>query len=156
MSIRDDQVRSVHDARILAHSTFYKRANTGQLLSTATKIINGVNVPVFVIGDSAYPMLPWLMKPYSQTSVDSTEKTTYSYRICRGCIVVATAFGCLKSRWRRLLKRNDMLVKNVPNIVAAACVLHNICEIHGDAFDDSLTGGDGTDDLPQPDRPTYT
>ena len=48
-----------------------------------------------------------------------------------------------------------MLVKNVPTIVAAACVLHNICEIHWDAFDDSWAGGDGTDDLPQPNRPPY-
>ena len=49
-----------------------------------------------------------------------------------------------------------MLVKNVPIIVAAACVLHNICEIHGDAFDDSWAGGDRTDDLPQPDRLPYS
>ena len=29
-----------------------------------------------------------------------------------------------------------MLVENVPNIVAACCVLHNICEIHGDTFNE--------------------
>ena len=28
-----------------------------------------------------------------------------------------------------------MLIENVPNLVAACCVLHNICEIHK-AFDD--------------------
>ena len=32
------------------------------------------------------------------------------------------------------MKQNDMLVENVPNIVAACCVPHNICEIHGDMF----------------------
>ena len=69
---------SVYDACVLAHSTFYKKANTGQLLSGATKSINGVNVPVFVIGDSAYLMLPWFMKPYNQPSVDSAEKRTHS------------------------------------------------------------------------------
>ena len=66
-------------------------------------MINEVNVPVFVIGDSAYPMVPWLMKPYSQPSVDSAERTTYNYRICRGRIVVEIALGCLKSCWRCLL-----------------------------------------------------
>ena len=54
-------------------------------------------MPVLVIGDSAYPMLLWSMKPYSQPSVDSNERNTYNYRICRGCIVVEIAFGCLKS-----------------------------------------------------------
>ena len=43
---------TVHDAHVLAigHSTFYKNTNAGQLLSAITRMINGVNVPVFVIG----------------------------------------------------------------------------------------------------------
>ena len=35
------------------------------------------------------------------------------------------------------MKRDDMLIENVPNVIAAACVLHNMCEIHGDTFDKS-------------------
>lgn len=78
------------------------------------------------------------MKPFTQPNADTAQKRTYNYRICRGCIVVEIAFGCLKARWRRLIKQNDMIVRNVPNvIIAAACVLHNMCEIHGDAFDES-------------------
>ena len=50
--------------------------------------------------------------------------------------MVEIAFGRLKARWRRLLKQNDMFVENVPCVVAACCVLHNICEIHGDDFDE--------------------
>ena len=45
--------------------------------------------------------------------------------------MVEIAFGCLKSCWRRLQKWNDMLVKNVPTIVVAACVR------------DSINGGNG-------------
>ena len=40
----------------------------------------------------------------------------------------------LKARWRRLLKRNEMCVENVPNVITAACVLHNICETHHEHF----------------------
>jgi len=94
----------VHDARVLAHSTFYRKGNTGQLLSCATRIISEVSVPVFVIGDSVCPMLSWLMKSYNQPSVDSTEKSTYNYRMSRGHIVVEITFGGLKAHWRRLLK----------------------------------------------------
>ena len=38
----------------------------------------------------------------------------------------------LKARWRRLSKKIDMYVGNVPNIILACCVLHNICEVHGE------------------------
>ena len=29
-----------------------------------------------------------------------------------------------------------MLVTNVPNVIAACCTLNNICEIHGDVFNE--------------------
>ena len=46
------------------------------------------------------------------------------------------AFGRLKARWRRLYKKIDMHINNVPNVVLACCILHNICEIHGDEFNE--------------------
>jgi len=53
-----------------------------------------------------------------------------------------------KARWRRLIKQNDMLVENLPNIVAACCVLHNICEIHGDTFNDEWMQALNGDSVP--------
>ena len=35
-----------------------------------------------------------------------------------------------------MLKWLDVSVADVPNIVAACCVLHNMCEIHGNSFND--------------------
>ena len=37
---------------------------------------------------------------------------------------------------RRLLKRNDMNINNIPHVITAAYVLHNICEIHREHFND--------------------
>ena len=111
-----------------------------------------MNVPVFVTGDLAYPMLPWLVKPCNQPSIDSAEKRTYNYRIY--CVEIA--FSRLKAHWRQLLKRNDMIVKNITNVVAAACVLHNMREIHGESFDESWVSDDGFDDLSRPDRHPYS
>ena len=51
-------------------------------------------------------------------------------------MVVEGAFGRLKGRWRSLLKCNDTNVKFLPKYIAACCVLHNICEIHKDTFND--------------------
>ena len=35
-----------------------------------------------------------------------------------------------------LLKRLDINVKDVPELVAACCTLHNVCEVHGDTIDE--------------------
>ena len=51
--------------------------------------------------------------------------------------MVENAFGRLKARWRCLLKQDDMNITNITLVVTACCILHNICEIHGDVFDDS-------------------
>ena len=50
--------------------------------------------------------------------------------------MVEIAFGRLKARWRRLSKQIDMDIDNIPHIITACCVLHNVCEVHGDSFND--------------------
>ena len=50
----------------------------------------------------------------------------YNYRVSRARIVVENAYGRLKARWRRLMKRNDMHVDHIPQVIAAACILHNV------------------------------
>ena len=37
-------------------------------------------------------------------------------------------------------------------IVSAACVLHNMCGIHGKSLDESWASDGGSSDLDQPDR----
>lgn len=50
---------------------------------------------------------------------------------------VERAFGILKARWRILLKRNDMKLLNTMRVVATCLVLHNMCIVHKDSFDES-------------------
>ena len=51
-------------------------------------------------------------------------------------MAVERAFGILKGRWRILLKRIDMPLRHVPNVVTTCICLHNLCIIHRDKFDD--------------------
>ena len=56
---------SVHDARIFSNSEMYTKGESGDLMPRQTQCISGVHVPVVIVGDPAYPLLPWLIKPYS-------------------------------------------------------------------------------------------
>ena len=76
------------------------------------------------------------MKPYSEHGRLSVKQQMFNYRLSRARMVVECAFGRLKGRWRSLLKRNDINVRFLPTYVATCCVLHNICEIHKDDFND--------------------
>ena len=50
-------------------------------------------------------------------------------------------YGRLKGRWRCLLKWLDVDVGDVPELVTACCILHNICEVHGEDFNDDWLEG---------------
>ncbi|XP_065891631.1 uncharacterized protein [Dysidea avara] len=141
----------VHDARVLANSTIYKKCNDGTYLPNWNRHINEVDVPLVILGDPAYPLLPWLMKPFADTGNLTRQQQQYNYRQSRARMVVENAFGRLKGRWRCLLKRMDYLsVESVTHVVASCLVLHNVCEMNGNrcrpewVHHDSLTRGDTT------------
>lgn len=125
---------SVHDAHVLAHSSLFQQASEDNLLPTTTRSLNGVDVPLYFVSDSAYPLTTWIMKPFPHSGQLSSKQRHFNYRLSRARIVVENAFGRLKARWRRLLKRVDMSVENIPTVIAACCILHNMCEIHGETF----------------------
>ena len=76
------------------------------------------------------------MKPFAYNSNLTPGQRSFNFHLSRARIVVENTFGRLKGRWRRLMKRNDMNIDNVPYVITACCVLHNMCEVHGDAFND--------------------
>ena len=125
---------SVHDARVLANSKLYQKGERGELFPYIAKEMSGVSVPLVVLGDPAYPLLQWIMKPYSDNGRLTRQQSVFNYRLSRARVVAENAFGRLKGRWRCLLKRNDCHISRMPTIVTVCAILHNICEVHGDEF----------------------
>lgn len=119
-----------HDAAVLKDSKLYKHADN--LLPKRCTDINGTTIPCIILGDPAYPLLPWLLKGYKGTL--SQEEESFNVYHNRGRVVVENAFGRLKARFRCLLKRIDIHYTFVPMIVQTCCILHNIIETRKDGF----------------------
>ena len=52
-----------------------------------------------LVGDEAYPLTTYLMKPYSRRALDRS-KATFNYRLSRARRVVECDFGICASKWR--------------------------------------------------------
>ena len=86
-----------HDARMFANSSVYTD------IISVPQLDKKNCVPLIILGDPAYPLLPWLIKPYIENSSSTPEEHTFNYRQSRARMVVENAFGLLKGRWRCLL-----------------------------------------------------
>lgn len=138
-----------HDARIFKNSKAFIKGEKNELFENVNRTISGFEVPVLLLGDPAYPLLPWVMKSYPGGGL-SVEQNNYNYKLCSTRIIVENAFGRLKGRWRCLLKRLDSATTNVPTIIAACCVLHNICESNSDFMETVIEDQDAlTISVPQ-------
>ena len=76
------------------------------------------------------------MKPYSYCGALTPRQAKFNCQLSRARFVTENAFGRLKGRWS-LLKLNDTGLQNMIQLVAAWCIMHNNCEVHGDSFDAS-------------------
>uniref|UniRef100_A0A8C4VPV7 DDE Tnp4 domain-containing protein n=1 Tax=Gopherus evgoodei TaxID=1825980 RepID=A0A8C4VPV7_9SAUR len=60
----------VHDACIFRSTTLFKWLQQGTYFPDQKITVGDVEMPIIILGDPAYPLMPWLMKPYTG-SLDS-------------------------------------------------------------------------------------
>jgi hypothetical protein len=80
----------------------------------------------YLLGDSGYLLMPWLMVPHLFHCRMSVLESIYNKHLRAGRYVVENAFGILKQTWRELLIKSDQGMTFMPDLIATCCILHNI------------------------------
>ena len=98
-------------------------------------------VPPIILGDLAYGLTNWLMRPFTDWGNLTNEEVAFNTAHTKTRVVVENAFGRLKGRYRSLGKRLDQSVQNATITVTACCVLHNYCEVMKQEFNEEWLEG---------------
>lgn len=79
-----------------------------------------------IVGDDAFPLKTYLMKPYSgYRKLLPISEQVFNYRLSRARRISENAFGILVSRFRIFQTALAVNPRTVNKIVNAACTLHN-------------------------------
>ena len=126
-----------HDAYIFTNSALCEMMDAEAFVPNHPTIrMSSQQIPPLILGDCAYLLCPWLMRPYGGAT--TPQQAHFNRCHTRARIVVEQAFGRLKGRWRAIGARLEMAEENVPSIVSACCILHNICESRGHALEGEI------------------
>jgi len=117
----------MHDARLLRKSSIYRKADNPDYFQN-----------FYLLGDSAYPSLPWLIPPFKDNGRLTEEQKAFNFRLSSTRIIIEHAFGLLKGRFRRLGHFENLHIKLIVKCIMAACVLHNMCLLENDLIEIKL------------------
>lgn len=127
---------SVHDARIWRNSsiqTIMAQQTTGALL--LGKKFNYCFLHIFMmfsLGDEGYPLSPYLMTCFRNTSSEAERKFNKMLKSER--TYIERCFGQLKQRFPMLYSKIRIKIERVPSFIMACFILNNIAKLLKDEF----------------------
>lgn len=111
---------SVHDSTIFNDSPLCAQLERGDFGN------------MVILGDSGYPCRPYLLTPLLNTQTPAEEAYNKSQISTRNPI--ERLFGVLKRRFPCLHNGMGLKIKNIPPVIVACAVLHNIALSRDDAL----------------------
>ncbi|XP_055714422.1 putative nuclease HARBI1 [Phlebotomus papatasi] len=103
-----------------------------------------------ILGDSGYPLEPWLITPYRNARTD--EQIRFNSNFSKIRTIIENSIGVLKNRWRVLLTSERTLryrpIK-MARIINCCVALHNFCKLENipDIEGDFVISYDEEDDI---------
>lgn len=115
------------DAQIFNDCDLKEMVELGRMhIPAAEPLADGdKDVPYFFIGDDAFALRSWLMKPFSKRDL-TREEQIFNYRLSRARRIVENAFGILVNRFGCLLTTLRVTPSTATDVVLACCILHNL------------------------------
>ncbi|XP_028057900.1 protein ALP1-like [Camellia sinensis] len=117
----------MNDFDVLQSSTFFKLCEKGERLKGHTmKLSDRTELNEYIVGDSGFPLLPWLVTPYQGKELSESE-FEFNKRHFATRIVAQRALARLRETWKIIqgvMWRPDK--HRLPRIILACCILHNI------------------------------
>ena len=102
----------MHDARIFPNSSLNQQFRDGAIPSFEKVIVQ--DEPPVPICYAAYPLLPFLMKEYTNGGKNQAE-AFFGFRLSSARMIIESAFGRLKARFGCLRREIDINLKELPN-----------------------------------------
>lgn len=127
------------DSSHFRDSLLYHRLTSGELLLGGdgdgnggdVVTVRGHHVRPYIVGDWCYPLLSFLLTPFSSNATGTPAQNAFDAALFRARSAVEQAFGVLKARWR-ILQNLNVGLDHAPQTIVACCVLHNICQLAGE------------------------
>lgn len=85
---------------------------------------------IWLLGDSGYPLEPWLITPYR--SPTDRLQTEFNHKFSRIRTIIENTIGILKNRWRILLTTQRVLRYDpckMIRVINVCVALHNLCKM---------------------------
>jgi hypothetical protein len=129
---------SIHNSRVFSRSNHQLFITIDEKLNVATMDIQGVDIHEFIIGDAGYTASRNMFVPRSGQQLSPMFKS-YNFKHSSTRMCVERAFCILKGVWRILKKpMTHVHLQNIPLLVVACCILHNIIIDRIDIIDEDL------------------
>lgn len=135
---------ATEDATHLRQSFLFTKLMSGEVLRDSIVTIRGNHIRPYIVGDWCYPLLSFLLTPFSPHGSGTSGQNLLDSCLMKGRRIIEEALGLLKGRWQ-ILQNLNIGLNHAPQAIVACCVLHNICQLAGEPdtslFRDPLENG---------------